>query len=83
MSKCSSHCKKEPLLIKIPEIFNNEINFRNQNFSIAISVWQKKQKQQNKKTYMTQNCRAFWKITSNDLVLSRVINDSKNQNNVG
>lgn len=44
MSKCSWHCKKEPLLIKIPEIFNNEINFRNQNFSIAISVWQKKKK---------------------------------------
>lgn len=43
MSKCSSHCKKEPLLTKIPEIFNNEINFRNQNFSIAISVWQKKE----------------------------------------
>lgn len=81
MSKCSSHCKKEPLLTKIPEIFNNEINLRNQNFSIAISVWQKRKKK--KKTLMTQNCRAFWKITSHDLVLSRVINDSKNQNNVG
>lgn len=50
MSKCSWHCKKEPLLIKIPEIFNYEINFRNQNFSIAISVWQKKKKEKKKKT---------------------------------
>lgn len=49
MSKCSSHCKKEPLLIKIPEIFNNEINFRNQNFSIAISVWQKKETKEKEK----------------------------------
>lgn len=51
MSKCSSHCKKEPLLIKIPEIFNNEINFRNQNFSIAISVWQKKTTTKQKNLY--------------------------------
>lgn len=49
MSKCSSHCKKEPLLTKIPEIFNNEINFRNQNFSIAISVWQKKETKEKEK----------------------------------
>lgn len=49
MSKCSSHCKKEPLLTKIPEIFNNEINFRNQNFSIAISVWQKKKNKRKRK----------------------------------
>lgn len=49
MSKCSWHCKKEPLLIKIPEIFNYEINFRNQNFSIAISVWQKKKKKRKRK----------------------------------
>lgn len=49
MSKCSSHCKKEPLLTKIPEIFNNEINFRNQNFSIAISVWQKKKRKEKDK----------------------------------
>lgn len=49
MSKCSSHCKKEPLLTKIPELFNNEINFRNQNFSIAISVWQKKETKEKEK----------------------------------
>lgn len=49
MFKCSWHCKKEPLLIKIPEIFNYEINFRNQNFSIAISVWPKKKEKKRKR----------------------------------
>lgn len=74
MSKCSSHCKKEPLLTKIPEIFNNEINFRNQNFSIAISVWQKKETKEKEKNL---NDSELSSVLKNNLTRLSIIESNK------